>query len=137
MANRVLIVDDSRAFRNLISFLLDREDFEIKDAESGKAALDLLMEDNSFDLVITDIVMPCGDGFALIDAMKRCETLKDIPVLVLSTAGFPDFVERAKNAGAIGWIVKPFEPKKFMPLIEACIKKNQELRESKKKEIES
>lgn len=113
-------------------FLLDREGCEVKEAESGQAALDLLMEDQAFDLVITDIVMPCGDGFALIDAMKNREILKDIPVLVLSTAGFPDFVERAQKAGAIGWIVKPFDTKKFMPLLEACIKKSRKDRDNGK-----
>lgn len=109
----ILTVDDSPSMRALLRHTLTREGHQVSEAEDGMAALDWLSANDRPDLVITDINMPRMDGFCLIEAVRAQDVFRDMPMLVLSTESSDEKKGRARNAGATGWIVKPFDPEKL------------------------
>jgi len=112
---RVLAVDDSRTMRDMILMTLDHAGFEARLAEDGEDGLRVLA-DHEFvpDAIITDINMPRLDGFGFIDAVRRDDRFRSVPILVLTTESAADLKQRARAAGATGWIVKPFDPEKLV-----------------------
>ncbi len=117
MTIRVLAVDDSRTIRDLLAHALHRAGYQVTLAEDGQDALDRL-EDAAPDAIISDINMPRLDGFGLIQALRRKERYRAIPILVLTTESAPELKARARAAGATGWIVKPFEPDKLVQALQ-------------------
>jgi two-component system chemotaxis response regulator CheY len=109
----ILTVDDSPSMRALLRHTLTCEGHVVAEAEDGLAALDWLSANGKPDLVITDINMPNMDGFGLIEAVRAQDCFRDMPMLVLSTESSDEKKSRARNAGATGWIVKPFDPEKL------------------------
>lgn len=108
----VLTVDDSASMRALLRAALTAEGFAVAQAEDGQEALEWLC-DNEVDVVITDINMPRLDGFGLIEQLRASALHADRPILVLTTESSDDKKARARNAGATGWIVKPFDAAKL------------------------
>lgn len=108
MTIRVLAVDDSSTMRELLRLTLKEAGFDVEVAVDGVDALRKLELVNP-DLILTDLNMPNMDGFGLIDAVRAGDTAKRVPILVLSTEGAQDLRERARVAGATGWLTKPFD----------------------------
>jgi len=114
MALNVLIVDDSKIMRSMISKTMSMSGLplgEIHQAGNGKEGLDAL-DDNWVDLVIVDINMPVMNGEEMIDRMKENPHTKDIPTLVVSTEGSKTRIERLREKGA-RFIHKPFTPERI------------------------
>lgn len=109
----VLAVDDSRTMRDMIKLALLPEGFEVEVAEDGEHGLEVL-DGIEPDVIITDINMPRLDGFGFIDAVRSRADTKTTPILVLTTESSDDLKMRARNAGATGWIVKPFAQDKLV-----------------------
>ena len=112
MNRQILAVDDSMSMRMLLRASLTAAGFDVEEAEDGRAALEWL-DNNAPMLVITDINMPRLDGFGLIAELRTRDRFRDIPILVLTTESSPEKKARAREAGATGWIVKPFDPEKL------------------------
>lgn len=112
----VLAIDDSRTIREMLRETLSNEGFEVHVAVDGLDGLELLPK-ISPQVVITDINMPRLDGFGVIDAIRSGSVLSSVPILVLTTESAPDLKERARNSGATGWIVKPFDDAKLVSAI--------------------
>lgn len=120
MSKTILTVDDSKSMRMLLHSALTERGYNVVEAEDGIAALEWL-NDNAPHLVITDINMPRMDGFGLIEAL-RCEDRWDsTPILVLTTESSDEKKARARNAGATGWIVKPFDPEKLAQAVRRVV----------------
>ncbi|MGR3320391.1 MAG: response regulator [Pseudooceanicola sp.] len=113
MTMTVLAVDDSRTMRDIIRMALMPAGFDVHVAEDGVDGLDVL-DGLEPDAIITDINMPRMDGFGFIDAVRAQEDHRATPILVLTTESAPELKMRARNAGATGWIVKPFDPGKLV-----------------------
>lgn len=113
---RILTVDDSASMRALLYHALSSGGFEVEQADDGQAALEWLAF-NEVDLVITDINMPRLDGFGLIERLRGGSRHGERPILVLSTESSDEKKARARNAGATGWIVKPFDPEKLLAAV--------------------
>ncbi len=109
MAKRVLIVDDSKSTRQMISFTLRRAGYEVVEAEDGRQALELAAKDR-IDCVITDLNMPEMDGLELIRRLRASPSTASTPILLLTTTIDVDKKEQGHAAGATGWIGKPFHP---------------------------
>jgi two-component system chemotaxis response regulator CheY len=109
---RILTVDDSASMRALLLHALTTSGFEVAQADDGIAAIEWLAI-NEVDVVITDINMPRLDGFGLIERLRAGNRHNDRPILVLTTESSDEKKQRARDAGATGWIVKPFDPEKL------------------------
>ncbi|ODS99905.1 MAG: Fis family transcriptional regulator [Erythrobacter sp. SCN 62-14] len=98
--------------RALLRSALTSRGFAVAQAEDGQEALEWLAA-NEVDVIITDINMPRLDGFGLIEKLRTSALHSDRPILVLTTESSDDKKQRARNAGATGWIVKPFDAEKL------------------------
>ncbi len=113
MTISVLAVDDSRTMRDMIKLALHEDDFDVHLAEDGEHGLEVL-QNLVPDVIITDINMPRLDGFGFIDAIRGRDASRLTPILVLTTESADELKTRARNAGATGWIVKPFAQDKLI-----------------------
>ncbi|HZV09232.1 MAG TPA: response regulator, partial [Novosphingobium sp.] len=113
---RILTVDDSASMRALLNHALTSQGFDVAQAEDGEVALEWLAL-NEVDVVITDINMPRLDGFGLIERLRQGNRHRDRPILVLTTESSEEKKTRARQAGATGWIVKPFDPEKLVAAV--------------------
>jgi two-component system chemotaxis response regulator CheY len=112
----ILTVDDSRTMRDMLRLALIDAGFDVIQAEDGVHGLEVL-EGSTPDVIITDINMPRMDGFGFIEGVRNHSRYRGVPILVLTTESDPAKKDRARQAGATGWIVKPFTPTKLVDAI--------------------
>jgi two-component system chemotaxis response regulator CheY len=112
----IMTVDDSPSMRMLLRVALGDLGYHVQEAEDGEHALEQLSGGRP-DLLITDINMPRLDGFGLIERLRAKPEYRDLPILVLTTESSDEKKQRARSAGATGWIVKPFHPEKLAAAI--------------------
>ncbi len=112
----ILAIDDSRTIRSLLTVTLEGAGFEVTTAVDGVDGVKKFKEQHA-DLVITDVNMPNKDGFGVIEDIRASDTNRGVPVLVLTTESGPALKDRARKAGATGWIVKPFEDESLISVI--------------------
>ncbi len=116
----ILAVDDSASMRQMVSFTLKSAGHNVTEAEDGLVALNKA-KTASFDLVITDVNMPNMDGITLIAELRKLPNFKFTPLLMLTTESSTDKKMAGKNAGATGWIVKPFNPDQLLAVINKAL----------------
>ncbi len=116
MRRSVLMVDDSPSMRQLVRSTLEGAGFEVIEKVDGVEALDYA-QGKGADLVLTDINMPNMDGIELVGELRSLPQYKFVPILVLTTESDGDMKMRGKQAGATGWIVKPFDPGQLIATI--------------------
>ena len=111
MNTRILIVDDHGSLRRTMAEYLRKQDGieEVGEAANGADALKLLRE-KTFDILVTDIVMPMMDGYMLLEQLRRLQISPMPKIIVASALGRDDFIARAIELGAQFYMVKPFEP---------------------------
>ena len=112
-AKTILTVDDSQTIRDMLLSALSSVGYDVVQAKDGQEGLECL-QDLRPDAIITDINMPRLDGFGFIEGVRRDAHNRGVPILVLTTEDEPHRKERARQAGATGWIVKPFHPEKLL-----------------------
>ncbi len=116
MTIRILAIDDSPTMRGLVAAALEPVGFEIHLAADGIEGLERL-EAVDPHLVITDVNMPRLDGFGVIEGVRSSGQHTSVPILVLTTERGSDLKDRARRAGATGWIVKPFDDSRLIETI--------------------
>jgi two-component system chemotaxis response regulator CheY len=112
-AKTILTVDDSRTMRDMLMMTLKDAGYDVVQAEDGEDGLEKLAERRP-DAIITDINMPKLDGFGFIEKVRQDPSNMAVPILVLTTESEQERKDRARAAGATGWIVKPFNPSKLL-----------------------
>jgi two-component system, chemotaxis family, chemotaxis protein CheY len=112
----ILAVDDSASMRQMVSFTLKGAGYTVVEAVDGLDALNKAKA-QSFDCVVTDVNMPNKDGIALIKDLRALPNYKFTPMLMLTTESGMDKKQQGKEAGATGWIVKPFNPDQLLKTI--------------------
>jgi two-component system, chemotaxis family, chemotaxis protein CheY len=112
----VLAVDDSRTMRGMLNMALAAAGFQVTLAEDGIDGLEKLAGIEP-DVIISDINMPRMDGFGFIEAVRADPTRTGLPILCLTTESAPELKARARDLGATGWIVKPFDEVKLVAAI--------------------
>ncbi|MEY8750621.1 response regulator transcription factor [Alkalicoccobacillus gibsonii] len=116
---RVLVVDDEKELLQLVATYLLNESYEVLKASDGYEALHLL-ETESIDLVILDIMMEGIDGFEL---CKRIRATSSIPVVMLTAKSSEEDRIRGLKLGADDYVVKPFSPRELMARVEAVLRR--------------
>jgi two-component system chemotaxis response regulator CheY len=120
MAKTVLSVDDSSSIRQMVSFTLKSAGYEVIEAADGQEGLDKAKA-KTVDLVLTDQNMPRMDGLALIKTLRALPAYGKVPILMLTTEAGDAMKSQGKAAGATGWLVKPFDPKKLLEVVQKVI----------------
>jgi len=118
----LLVVDDVEANRDVLSRRLRLQGYTVATAENGRVALEKLRE-ASFDLVLLDILMPEMDGYEVLQRLKADETLREIPVIMISALSELDSAVRCIEMGAEDYLPKPFNPTLLRARIGACLVK--------------
>ncbi|MDD2647229.1 MAG: EAL domain-containing protein [Eubacteriales bacterium] len=121
---RVLIADDEKISRKQLRRALEIT-YDVLEAENGEKALSIVLS-GGVSLVITDLMMPCMDGFALIRQMKQDEALSRIPVIVITADERAETEIKALEAGASDVIVKPFVASTFLSRVSGILARRQE-----------
>ena len=119
MRKLILTVDDSASVRQMVTFTLCADAYEVAEAVDGRDALAKFSEQTH--LVITDLNMPNMDGIELIKQIRTNSRHKYVPILVLTTESQPAKKLEAKSAGATGWIVKPFRPDQLLAVVKRVL----------------
>jgi len=109
MAQKILVVDDSVTIRQQVGSALSQAGFEIIEAADGQEGLNKITANPDLLMVITDVNMPNMNGLEMLEKLKANPKHSKLIVFMLTTEGQPELIERAKKAGAKGWIVKPFK----------------------------
>jgi two-component system chemotaxis response regulator CheY len=115
-AKTILTIDDSRTMRDMLRLALGGAGFTVIQAVDGQDGLNVLPQ-QPVDVIITDINMPKLDGYGVIRAIRADRAYDDTPILVLSTEAEQGSKDIANEAGANGWIVKPFDPEGLVKLV--------------------
>lgn len=118
--SRILAVDDSTSMRQMVAFTLKSAGFDVAEAEDGAVALELAKKEK-FNLVLCDVNMPNMDGISLVKALRELPDYKFTPLLMLTTESGPEKKMEGKQAGATGWLVKPFNPDQLLATINKVI----------------
>lgn len=116
----VLIVDDSVSMRKLVAATLEAAGHSVVAAEDGVEALEVAKKASS-DVVVTDVNMPNMDGITLVGELRKLDSFKFTPILVLTTEMDPAKKAQAKQNGATGWLVKPFNPDQLLSTIKKVL----------------
>jgi two-component system chemotaxis response regulator CheY len=116
MPGVILTVDDSASMRQMVRFTLEGAGYQVLQAADGVEALEMARS-NGADLVLTDVNMPRMDGITLVRELRALEGYRYVPMLVLTTESGQETKQRGKQAGATGWIVKPFNPEQLLATI--------------------
>ena len=116
MAKTILAVDDSASIRQMVSFTLKSAGYDVVEAVDGQDGLDKA-KSKSFNLVLTDQNMPRMDGLTLIKSLRGLPQYASTPILMLTTESSDAMKSQGRAAGATGWLVKPFDPRKLVNVI--------------------
>ena len=116
---RILIVDDDPYFLRVLGRILSGEDFQVKTAEGASQAARILRE-NSFDLVISDLRLPDGDGLSILQEIRKAG--REIPVVILTAYGEVDNYLEAMNAGATEYLNKPVKSDELIAVVRNCLR---------------
>jgi len=120
MKNKILVIDDEDNLRATFQERLTIEGYQVWTASNGRKGLQLY-HDHSFDLVITDVLMPELDGLEVVRTLRRVSTT--LPIIVMSGGGDRDldFLMEAEEFGATRTISKPFRPEELIAMIHALL----------------
>ena len=117
----ILTVDDSASIRQMVAFTLRGAGYEVVEAADGEEGLMRAMA-QPVNLVLTDQNMPKLDGFGLVRALRSKPRYAATPILILTTESSDAMKMAGKNAGATGWLVKPFDPAKLIEVVKKVIR---------------
>ena len=115
----ILAVDDSETMRQMVKMTLQAGNYQVMLASDGEDRLEKFLTTTDVDLVITDINMPKMDGIGLIREIRSRNMT--VPILALTTESEDTMRKKGAEAGANGWMVKPFKPAQFIDIVRQII----------------
>ncbi len=117
---RVLVVDDEERIRKLLKMYLEREDFEVVEAEDGETALQIGLE-SEFDIILLDLMLPEMDGIEVCEKLRK---EKATPIIMLTAKGEESNRVHGFEAGADDYVVKPFSPREVVLRVKALLRRS-------------
>jgi len=123
----ILVVDDFKSIRKVVSDTLHNYGFKTIEAENGQEALAILNEEaKNIDLILSDYNMPSINGQELLEKVKENSLFKNIPFVLLTSENDREKIMKAKEVGLDAWIQKPYKIKAFVDLLNYTIEKGKE-----------
>jgi two-component system, OmpR family, alkaline phosphatase synthesis response regulator PhoP len=119
---KILVVEDEKDILNLIGYHLEREGYEAVRVESGEAALSALRSDRP-DLIVLDLMLPGMDGLDVCRAVRADQSLRDVPILILTAKSEDSDIVAGLEIGADDYLTKPFSPKVMVARIRAILRR--------------
>jgi two-component system chemotaxis response regulator CheY len=116
MGKSILVVDDTRSMRKMVVAVLQGAGYTVEEAGDGDEAFEKAKK-KVFDLVVTDHNMPRMDGVTLVRELRGLPEYDAVALIVLSTETGPELKARGREAGATGWMAKPFDPEKMLGIV--------------------
>jgi two-component system, chemotaxis family, chemotaxis protein CheY len=116
MTKEILVVDDTRSMRKMVAAVLSGAGYGVAEAGDGAEALEMAQA-RRFDLVVTDHNMPRMDGVTLVRALRQMVDYDAVALIVLTTEVDPALKQMGREAGATGWMVKPFDPQRMLDIV--------------------
>jgi len=116
MSKSILVVDDTRSMRAMVAAVLQGAGYEVAEAGDGLEALALARQ-RVFDLVVTDHNMPGMDGVTLVKELRALPDYDPVALIVLSTEAGAELKQKGREAGATGWMAKPFDPQRMLDIV--------------------
>jgi len=109
MKKKILLADDNKEFRRLLSILLSSK-YDVKTAKNGDQALDIMQAGYKPDLILSDLMMPFANGKVLTEQVRSSGAFKGIPIIILSSIDKSNKKIELLSAGANDYLNKPFSP---------------------------
>jgi len=122
MNKTILIIDDSESIREVVASGLESAGYQVIKGIHGEDGLKCLREHGAVDLVITDLNMPVMDGIGFLKEVRQLPEHRYLPVLILTTESQESKKQEARQAGATGWIIKPFSNEKLVTVVKKVIR---------------
>jgi len=120
MPKTILAVDDSASMRQMIGVTLREAGYDVVEAADGAEALEYARK-HRVDLVLADVNMPNIDGIMLVAQLRTLPGYRLTPLLLLTTESSPERKQQGKQAGATGWMLKPFNPTQLLATLERVL----------------
>jgi two-component system, chemotaxis family, chemotaxis protein CheY len=120
MSKRILAVDDSPSMRHMVSVTLRGAGYEVVEAADGDEALEYA-RGHSVDLVLADVNMPRMNGITLVAHLRTLPDYRLTPLLLLTTESSQQSKQQGKQAGATGWMIKPFHPDQLLATLDRVL----------------
>jgi two-component system chemotaxis response regulator CheY len=117
----ILAVDDSASMRQMVQFTLKSAGYQVVEAVDGADAWDKAGR-QAFDLILTDQNMPRMDGTSLTRKLRETSQYRSTPILILTTESSDEMKRAGRDAGATGWLVKPFDAVKLLEVIRMVLR---------------
>jgi two-component system, chemotaxis family, chemotaxis protein CheY len=115
MSKKILFADDSPVIKKIVQRTIESAGFEFLGASDGKEALQLLSKESSYiKLILSDWNMPVMNGFDFLKAVKSNSALKHIPMIMITTEAEKSNINKAIQAGAANYLLKPFNPEDLL-----------------------
>ncbi len=116
----ILSVDDSASIRQMVKLTLSNAGYQVMEAGNGAEGLDAAKA-SAVNMVVTDLNMPVMDGLTFIRELRKLPTYKGVPILFLTTESDDGMKQQAKEAGATGWITKPFQQEQLVAVVKKVL----------------
>ena len=120
MRKKILIIDDEQDLVSVVKLRLKANNFLVSEAFTAKEGLKKAEEKP--DLILLDILLPDSDGYQVCQRLKSNSKTQDIPIIIFTASSLKDLAKKAIDAGAIDYLIKPFEPKDLLEKINKAIK---------------
>ena len=133
--NRILIVDDEPAIREMVAVALELADFDVLEAENAQRGHEIIVDERP-DLVLLDWMLPSVTGIELARRLKRDETTNEVPIIMLTAKSEEDNKIQGLDVGADDYITKPFSTRELISLIKAVLRRASSVAAEKAIEVE-
>jgi PAS domain S-box-containing protein len=120
-SDEILIVEDSAMQAKRLKMLLEKHGYKVIVAHNGREGIDLAHKHSDLTMIVSDIIMPVMDGYEMCRTIKRDESLKDVPIILLTSLSNPEDVFLGLESGADSYISKPYEGRVLLSRIESII----------------
>ncbi|HVZ50890.1 MAG TPA: response regulator [Pseudolabrys sp.] len=120
MSKTILSVDDSASVRQMVQLTLQGAGYRVIQANDGADGL-AKAQSSTVDMIVTDLNMPVMNGLGLIQELRKLPAYRGVPIIFLTTESDPEMKKKAKEAGATGWITKPFQKDQLIAVVKKVL----------------